>query len=69
MNKLKKKSLNNYFQERYIGGCKSTYFWNTIKPYLSRKSCNSQSKIILMEEENTVNINEEVAEMFNGFFL
>ena len=69
VNKLKKKSLNNYFQERCIGGCKSTDFWITIKPYLSNKSCNSQSKIILMEEEKTVNNKEEVAEIFNDFLV
>ena len=43
VNKLKKKSLNNHFIERCTGGCKSTDFWKTIKPYLSKKACKGQS--------------------------
>jgi hypothetical protein len=39
VNKLKRKSENNYFQERCTGGCKQTEFWKTMKPYFSKKSC------------------------------
>ena len=32
VNKLKRKSENNYFQERCTGGCKQTEFWKTMRP-------------------------------------
>ena len=35
--KLKKKSVKSYFLERCVGGQKSTDFWPTIKPFLSKK--------------------------------
>ena len=47
VNKIKKQSINKYFQDRCIGGCKSANFWSTIKPYLFKKGGNSQNKIIL----------------------
>lgn len=69
VNKLKRKSENMYFQERCTGGCKQTDFWQTIKPYFSKKNINSQNKIILQEANKTISKNEEVAEIFNSFFL
>ena len=68
VNKLKKQSIKKYFQDRCIGGCKSSNFWNTIKPYLSKKSRNSQNKIILNENDKVVSNNEEVADVFNDYF-
>ena len=37
VNKLKRKSENKYFLERCTGGCKQKDFWQTIKPYFSKK--------------------------------
>ena len=42
----REQSINTYFQERCVGGCKSANFWTTIKPYLSKQSNQGQSKII-----------------------
>ena len=33
--KLKRKSINKYFIERCVGGCKSKDFWPTVKPFLT----------------------------------
>ena len=51
VNKLKGKSLNNYFMERCIGGSKPADFWKIIKPYMSKKSCKNQTKTVLKENE------------------
>jgi hypothetical protein len=40
-----------------------------MKPYFSKKSCSSNNKIILQEGENIVSDNQEVAEVFNEFFV
>ena len=69
VNKLKRKSENNYFQERCTGGCKQTEFWKTMKPYFSKKSCGTQSKIILQDNDKIVTKNVDVAEVFNKFFV
>ena len=64
VNKLKRKSENNYFQERCTGGCKQIEFWKTMKPYFSKKS---KSKIILQDNDKIVTKNVDVAEAFNKF--
>ena len=69
VNKIKKQSINKYFQDSCIGGCKAANFWITIKPYLSRKAGNSQNKIILNENEKIISNNEEVAIIFNSYFV
>ena len=69
VNKLKKQSINMYFQERCVGGSKSSDFWSTIKPYLSKKSNQGQSKIILNEDNTAISNDTEVAETFNNFFV
>ena len=69
VNKLKKQSINTYFQERCVGGCKSANFWSTIKPYLSKRSNQGQSKIILTEDNEAISNDSEVAETFNNYFV
>jgi hypothetical protein len=69
VNKLKQKSENNYFQERCTGGCKQTEFWRTMKPFFSKKSCGTQSRIILQDNDKIVTKNVDVAEVFNKFFI
>ena len=66
---MKRKSINNFFQERCIGGCKSKDFWGTIKPYMSSKTKNNQNKIILNENQNTLSDNSKVADIFNDFYI
>jgi hypothetical protein len=67
VNKLKQKSENNNFQERCTGGCKQTEFWKTMKPYFSKKSCGTQSRIILQGNDKIVTKNVDVAEVLNIF--
>ena len=69
VNKLKRKSENNYFEEKCTGGCKQTEFWKTMKPYFSKKSCGTQSKIILQDNDKIVTKNVDVAEVFNKLFV
>ena len=33
--KTQRKSINKYFIERCVGGCKSKDFWPTVKPFLT----------------------------------
>ena len=68
VNKLKKQSMNIYFQERCVGGSKSRDFWTTIKPYLSKKSLTEKPKIALNESNKIVSDEPEVSEIFNNFF-
>ena len=44
------------------------HFWKTIKPLLSDK-VKSSEKITLVEREETINEDEENAEILNAFFL
>ena len=57
-----------YFYERCLGGPKSSGFWPTIKPFLSNKSNNCKKDIILEEDNNIINDQTEVSEIFNNFF-
>ena len=34
---IKRKSINKYFIDRCVGGCKSANFWPTVKPFLTNK--------------------------------
>ena len=61
--------FQKYFQDRCIGGCKSSNVWSTIKPYLSKKSRDSKNKIILNENDKIISNNEEVADIFNDYFV
>ena len=61
VNKIKKKSVSTYFQERCVGGTKSDNFWKTIKPYLSKKNTSGPSKVILTE-------NSKLKGLFTPFF-
>ena len=60
--------MNSYFIERCTGGCKSTDFWKTIKPYLSKKATSSQNKIVLKENNQIIAKENAVVEIFNDFY-
>ena len=40
--KLKRKSMKTYFLERCSGGTKSGDFWETIKPFFSKKGSSGE---------------------------
>ena len=67
--KLKRKSVNTYFQERCAGGQKSKHFYSTIKPFLSKKSTGCQQKVVLVENDKILNNTKDVCDTFNTFFV
>ena len=67
--KLKRKSINTYFQERCTGGQKSKHFYTTVKPFLSKQSTGSQQKIVLVENDKIVNNTKDICDTFNTFFV
>ena len=50
VNKIKKKSVSIYLQDRCVDGTKSDNFWKTIKPYLSKKNTSGPITVILTEK-------------------
>ena len=65
--KLKRKSANQYFLERCLGGSKTKDFWSTVKPFLTNKGTHFQKDTILFEEGKLVNDQQEICEIFNNF--
>jgi Pyruvate/2-oxoacid:ferredoxin oxidoreductase delta subunit len=52
-----------------MGGAKNVNFWKTVKPFFSKKKCNSgDQNIILCEDNKIINDTCEVSEKFNTFF-
>ena len=52
---LKQRSMSKYFIDRCVGGCKSTNFLATVKPFLTNKGSNKQKDTILCENETLIN--------------
>ena len=69
VNRVKKKSVQNYFFERCVRGPKSSDFWPTIKPFLSKKGSSSNNHITLSENGEIINDLAKVSEVFNDFFI
>jgi len=67
--KLKRKSVNTYFQERFAGGQKSKHFYSTVKTFLSKKSTGCQQKIVLVDNDKILNNTKDVCDTFNTFFV
>ena len=68
--KLKRKSVNTYFQERFAGGQKSKHlFYSTVKTFLSKKSTGCQQKIVLVDSDKILNNTKDVCDTFNTFFV
>ena len=67
--KLKRKSANQYFLERCLGGSKTKDFWSTVKPFLTNKGTHFQKDTILFEEGKLVNDQQEICDIFNNFFV
>ena len=66
--KLRLKSRRKYVAERCDGGIRNQKFWPTIKPFLSSK-VNLQNNIILCENDCIISDAEEVAKVFNEYFV
>jgi hypothetical protein len=69
VNKAKKKSVQNYFFERCVGGPKSSDFWPTIKPFLSKKGSSSNNHITLSENGEIINDPAKVSEVFQQILI
>jgi hypothetical protein len=67
--RLKRQSLRTYFFERCAGGPKSKDFWPTIKPFLSKKSSQDDTDIILCEDNKIVSEQSKVCNIFNDYFI
>ena len=66
---LKRKSINNYFLERCVGGQKSGDFWPTIKRFLSKKCKSGENRVVLSENEKIVLNTKEVCDIFNDHYV
>ena len=65
--KLRRKPKRSYYNKldtKYI--CDNKKFWNTVKPLFSDK-INVSHKISLIDENNIISENKEIAEIFNDF--
>ena len=60
--KLKKYQLTHTFKKDVWVG-QNLITWKTIKPYLSQKNANSNSKIILSENKKLITDQKEVCEI------
>ena len=67
--KVKRKSINQYFIERCLGGCKTKDFWPTVKPFLTNKGTIVNKDTILYENEKLVNDQQEVCDIFNNLLM
>ena len=68
-NKLLKKEKKNYFGNLDLNKITDNKkFWNTIKPLFSDSSGKS-SKITLVEGEEIITEDKEIAEKFNNYFI
>ena len=70
--KVKRESIQTYFNERCGGGPKSKDFWPTIKPFLSSKSTNKSSNNIILKENDNLHVVSDqtsVCELLNTFYV
>ena len=57
-----------YFLERCSGGSKSADFWNTVKPFFSKKCKTGEQKIVICENNKIISDPVDVSNRFNNFF-
>ena len=65
--KLKRKSINTYFIERCVDGCKNKSFWPTVKPFLTNKGTIVKKIQFFCENETLINDQAQVCDIFNDF--
>ena len=58
--------MKNYFKTK----CEKndSNFWNTVKPFLSKRN-NSSENIILSENSNIINNQTEISENMNDYYI
>ena len=65
---LSRKVKKEYVQKHMPHDASSKNFWKLCKLFLSNKTNNFDDKIILVEKEEVVSKNEEIATDFNYYF-
>ena len=65
---LSRKVKKEYFQKHMPHGASSKHFSKFCKPFFSNKTNNFDNIIILVEKEEVVSKNEEIATDFNYYF-
>ena len=65
--RLRKKSINNYFESRCSGPSGGKQFFETIKPFMASKSSRTCSKIILKENDEILNSSLTIADVLNKY--
>ena len=65
---LTKKEKKSFFSNIEISTDKKS-FWKACKPYLSSKSSNSNEKVTLLENRQTVSDESTLAGIFNSYFI
>ena len=65
---LSRKDKTEYFQKHVLHGASSKNFWKFCNPFFLNKTPNFDDKIILVEKEELVSKNEEIATHLNNYF-
>ena len=64
--KMNKRAKKSYFSSTTR---KSKHFWDAVKPQFSDKSCAAEGRIQLLEDETLHTSDEDVANLFNSYFI
>ena len=65
---LSRKVKKDSFQKHMPHGSSSKKFWKFCKPFFINQITNFGDKILPVENENVVSINEKIAYLFNTYF-
>ena len=66
---ISRKTKKEYFNSLNVKqGSDNKLFWKSVKPFFSDKGSNS-SKITLVEEDNIISDEEEIANIMNNYFV
>ena len=70
VNKLKRKSLQKYFEENCNSdNNKGKHFWEIVKPFMTNKSKSSNEHITLYEGESLISNATDVCNIFNDYYV
>ena len=65
---MKRKSIDNYFDQRCNSAHKSTMFWKTVKPFIT-ESASSDTHVFLQENDQLITDQSDVCSVFNEYFV
>ena len=66
--RLNKKATTTYFRDSTSGESSGKSFWDTCKLFFSEKGADSKSRIILVDHNEIVSGDQEIATVFNSYF-